>query len=615
MNIRFTGAILGKNGNCRFSVWAPEKETITLHLVESSQLFPMIKDVEGYFSIDITGIAAGTRYFFRTPDGEDFPDPASFFQPDGVHGPSSVVDHQAFRWTDAGWSGVPTSQLILYELHVGTFTKAGTFEAVIEHLDHLRELGVSAIQLMPVGQFPGKRNWGYDGVYPYAVQSSYGGPEGLKKLVDACHAKGIGVFLDVVYNHLGPEGNYFFYFGPYFTKQYRTPWGDAINFDGEWSDGVREYFANNALYWFKNFHLDGLRLDAVHMAFDNGAVHFWQYLNNRVRLLEEEVGRRLHMIAESDSNSPRVIEDVSRNGLGFTSQWLDDFHHALYVLLDKNGKERYVDFGLMSQFAKAYKEGFVHSGEYVKFRKRRHGTSSAGIDGNKFIVFNLNHDQVGNRPNGERLCVLVDHNRLKVAAAAILLSPYIPMLFMGEEYADRSPFYYFVSHSDQQLIEAVRNGRREEFKNFGGSFEPPDAQSEETFENSKLDWGKRVIGEHAMIFEWHKALITLRRQLSPFQSSRKNDISVNIESDAGLLILRKDPNETENVFIIMNFSERPLRAVVPAIRNSWKKILDSNDSKFSSDRSRSLSPEEVRGGGCVEMPSVSVVVYRADRNA
>ncbi len=609
MDIQPTGAILDKTGNCRFSVWSPEKDQITLHLVESSGLFPMAKNARGYFRIDVPGIAAGARYFFRTPDGRDLPDPTSFFQPDGVHGPSAVVDHHAFRWTDAEWKGVPTSELILYELHVGTFTKAGTFEAVIDYLDHLRELGITAIQLMPVNQFPGDRNWGYDGVYPYAVHASYGGPEGLKKLVDTCHAKGIGVFLDVVYNHLGPEGNYFSQFGPYFTKQYRTPWGDAVNFDGEWSDSVREYFANNALYWFREYHVDGLRLDAVHMVFDNGALHFWQYLNNEVKRFEEKVGRRLHMIAESDLNSPRVVEDIGRNGWGFSAQWLDDFHHALYVLLDKNGRERYHDFGLMSQLAKAYKEGFVHSGDYVTFRKRKHGLSSAGIDGDRFIVFNLNHDQVGNRPNGERLCMLVDHARLKIAAAAVLLSPYIPMLFMGEEYADRSPFYYFVSHTDKELIEAVRKGRREEFRNFGGTFEPPDPQSDQTFKDCKLDWNKRLLKEHAMILEWHKMLIGLRKKVPAFRNPLKNDIHVNVESDAGLVILRRDRNEKEYAFLVMNFSDNHLQAMAPAVRKLWRKILDSNDTRFSMDRTTDPSPEEIRGGERMTIPAASVAAY------
>src|SRR5690606_411563 len=301
-----------------------------------------------------------------------------------------------------------------YELHVGTFTDEGTFDAIIPRLDDLLALGINALELMPVAQFPGERNWGYDGVFPYAVQNTYGGPDGLKRLVDACHAKGLAVFLDVVYNHVGPEGNFLSKYGPYFTNKYCTPWGDAINFDDAWCDGVREYFVNNALYWLEYFHIDGLRLDAVHMVFDNGAVHFWQYLADRVKQLQERLGRPLHLIAESDLNSPRVVNPPSVGGYGFTAQWLDDFHHALYVMLDRKGRERYADFGRLDQFAKALKEGFVHSGEFVKFRKRKHGASSAGIPGDRFVAFTQNHDQVGNRPLGERLSSLIDRERLKV---------------------------------------------------------------------------------------------------------------------------------------------------------------------------------------------------------
>src|SRR5690606_13102560 len=404
-------------------------------------------------------------------------------------------------------------------------------------------------------------------------------PEGLKRLVDACHAKGIAVFLDVVYNHIGPEGNYFRQFGPYFTEQYRTPWGDAINFDGEWADGVRAYFAGNALHWMKNYHLDGLRCDAVHAVFDNGAVHFWELLHQSIHSEVEKQGRGFHLIAESDLNSPRVIRLPEQGGYGFRAQWLDDFHHALYVLVDPKGKERYQDFGRLEQLGKAYTDGFVHSGEYVCFRKRKYGASSAGIPGHHFVVFNQNHDQVGNRVRGERLCHLVDKDRLKVAAAATLLSPCIPMLFMGEEYADESPFFYFVSHSDKELIEAVRSGRKEEFKAFNGDLEPPDPQDERTFLQSKLHWDLRNEGLHQEILCWHRDLIKLRKSSPALQNFHKDHVRVNVVHPGLLVVSRLADQGGNEVLCLFNFSAQDAVYRLPAATNGYRKLLDSQDGK------------------------------------
>jgi maltooligosyltrehalose trehalohydrolase len=565
------------DGNCSFVVWAPEKEEVILHLLDpADRKVSMLKGRFGYHRVELKDIRPGTRYFYQ-PDGKkDLPDPASFHQPEGVHGPSAVVDHCEYQWSDHHWHGIPFGDLILYELHVGTFTDEGTFEAIIPRLKELRSIGINAIELMPVAQFPGNRNWGYDAVYPYAVQHSYGGPNGLKKLVDACHQNGIAVFLDVVYNHLGPEGNYFAEFAPYFTKQYSTPWGQAINFDGEWSDGVREYFSDNTVYWFRHFHIDGLRIDAVHMAFDSGAVNFWELMHGKINRLQQSIGRPLYTIAESDLNSPKIVKGPEAGGFGFTAQWLDDFHHALYVLLDTKGKNRYADFGLMEQLAKAYTDGFVHSGEYVTFRKRKHGASSAGVRGDKFVIFNLNHDQVGNRVRGERLCMLVDKQRLKIAAAAIFLAPYIPMLFMGEEYADESPFFYFVSHSDKELIKAVQAGRKKEFENYKWSAEPPDPQDEETFNASKLRWTKKSEGKHREILEWHKQLITLRQSHPVLRNFNKNDIRAYVIGQEGIVLHRDDENGLQQLLCVFNFSEKPVEARLPKVANGWKKILDSN---------------------------------------
>ena len=608
--IRFCGPLFITEDQCRFKVWAPLKDCVDLHLLDPDERVPMQKDDEGYFTTVLSNIKPGRNYFF-VPDGEkDVPDPASHYQPHTVHGPSQVVNHNKFQWNDQAWRGLPFKDLILYELHVGTFTDEGTFEAVIPRLDDLVMLGVNALEIMPVAQFPGNRNWGYDGVLPFAVQNSYGGPDGLKKLVDVCHSKGIAVFLDVVYNHLGPEGNYFSAYGPYFTDSYCTPWGDAINFDGEWSDGVREFFCNNALYWFEFFHVDGLRLDAVHMAFDNSAVHFWKYLNEKVKALQEKLGRSLHLIAESDLNSPRIVHAPAIGGFGFTAQWLDDFHHALYVMLDSKGRERYIDFGRMEQLAKAYTDGFVHSGEFVKFRKRKHGVSSAGIPGDNFVIFTLNHDQVGNRPLGERLSLLVGFERLKLAAAAMLLAPYVPMLFMGEEYGEQAPFFYFVSHSDKNLIEAVRKGRKEEFKDFNTEGESPDPQDEKTFTESKLRWSQRGEGSHAVLLKWYKKLISLRKELSILKSFDKNNIRAHALGQSGLVIYRQSECGNNSVVCLFNFTEHLIDAVIPFYAEKWLKVLDSGEQEWSEKGIKgSVMPAVIAADEKVPLLPLTVAVY------
>jgi maltooligosyltrehalose trehalohydrolase len=416
-----------------------------------------------------------------------------------------------------------------------------------------------------------------------------------------------------VYNHLGPEGNYLSRFGPYFTNRYCTPWGDALNFDGEWSDGVRDFFSTNALYWMKHYHIDGLRCDAIHTVYDHGAVHFWELTSARVKALSEELGRPLHLIAESDLNSPRVVKAAEDGGLGFDAQWLDDFHHALYVMLDEKGRDRYYDFGTMEQLAKAYTDGFVHSGEWVKFRKRKHGASSAGVPGSRFIVFNQNHDQVGNRVGGERLCMLVDFERTKIGAAAVLLSPYIPMLFMGEEYADETPFYYFVSHSDQGLIEAVRQGRKNEFKDFGFDVSPPDPQAEKTFSDSKLNWKMRDKGKHQVMWRWHQQLLRLRNEIPALKNVNKNDVQVQVLGTKGFALLRRSAEDEEHVLALFNLSDQELSCTIPAWMHEGVKVLDSKDEAWQEDPSAAAQaalPVQVRGGKELNLPPLSVAVFR-----
>ena len=569
------GAYISANNRCRFRLWAPQKKRVQLHIVSPAERrVPMKKIDADYFEAEISDCPADTLYFYILDDGNDLPDPASHHQPQGVHGPSAVVDQRTYPWSDQSWNNHPLQKFILYELHVGTFTEEGTFEAIIPRLDTLKDLGVNAIEIMPIAQFPGSRNWGYDGVFPYAVQHSYGGPDGLKNLVDACHNKGIAVILDVVYNHLGPEGNYFTAYGPYFTAAYQTPWGEALNFDGPWSDGVRDFFADNALHWFRHYHIDGLRLDAIHAILDNGAVHVLQYMNEKIDRYIQHTGKTVYMIAESDLNAPRVIQNFKTGGYGFDAQWLDDFHHALFVLLYPEGKERYEDFGTMEQLAKAYTEGFVHSGEYVNARRRKYGASSAGVLGSKFVVFVQNHDQVGNYKNGDRLTHLVSDVRLRIAAAALLLSPYIPMLFMGEEYGEERPFLYFTSHDDPELAAQVRAGRQQEFEHFLGSDPPPDPQAESTFQSCILDWSIRTHGKHGRLLEWYKNLIALRRKHPALQNFNKADTQIRIIGSGAWALIRQDESKQSQLLALFNLSDRPVPFAFPP-NSTWTHLLDS----------------------------------------
>jgi maltooligosyltrehalose trehalohydrolase len=551
---------LHKQG-CHFSVWAPEKNFMTLNRPDAIDI-PMEKDDQGYFHVDVPNIQHGERYFYKPEDEKPYPDPATPWQPEGVHGPSAVVDHQLHTWTDNNWRGLPFPSLIFYELHVGAFTPGGTFEAIIPRLPELADLGINAIELMPVAQCPGQRNWGYDEVFLYAVQDSYGGPESLKQLVDACHGHGIAVFLDVIYNHAGREGNILDQFGPYFSDKYHTPWGKAFNFDGAWSDGVKDFIIDNVIYWAEEYHIDGLRLDAIHEIFDRNAVTIWDQLHDAVKGWQQQNGRSFYLIAESDTNSPRTVRPTSAGGLGFDAQWLDDFHHSLYVLLDPDGIRHYEDFGRLDQLAKAYTEGFVHSNEYVRFRHRRHGASSAGLSGDKFIVFNQNHDIPGNRPGGERLSVLVDLPRLKLAAAAILLSPYLPMLFMGEEYGEKAPFYFFSDYSDTEIIRGL-SSRQQQFAAFNFDGEPKDSQSEHTFTASRLNWDQRTKGEHATLLEWHRQLISLRRTHPLLKDCSKNNFRADLLGNQGLALYRHSADQSQYLLCMLNLSPDPLTASIP----------------------------------------------------
>lgn len=574
------GAIWQGKGRCLFRVWAPLARSVDLHLVEPCERFMSMEPThDGYFSVLVHDVSPGTLYFYRLNGGVDRPDPASRYQPRGVHEASAVVD-PSFSWQDKGWFGVPLSDYIIYELHVGTYTEAGTFDAVIPHLAELKRIGVTAVELMPVAQFPGDRNWGYDGVHPFAVQNSYGGPTGLKRLVNACHQHGLSVILDVVYNHFGPEGNYAAEFGPYFTSAYRTPWGDALNFDGAHSDEVRHFFIENALYWAHEFHVDALRLDAIHAIKDGSARPFIEELTASVHELGQKVNRRIYVIAESDLNDARVIRQRELGGYGLDAQWSDDFHHSLHALLTGERDGYYGDFGRVEHLARAWREGFVYTGQYSGYRKRTHGNSTQWNGGHQFVVFAQNHDQVGNRMLGDRLSRQGDFSLLKLAAGAVVLSPFIPMLFMGDEYGESAPFQYFVSHTDPGLIDAVRKGRREEFASFPWRGEVPDPQAETTFRRSKLRHSLRQEGYHELLPEFYRELIALRRGRAALaRLDKESQEVIGFELEKVLYVRRW--TEDDQAVILFAFGDDPSTVTVPIPSGWWSKCLDSTEPQWN----------------------------------
>jgi maltooligosyltrehalose trehalohydrolase len=579
------------NGVCEFILWSPLQDQVAVHLVfPQENLLPMIKQEQGYWYLKAENIEPGTLYYYQLEDVGDKPDPASHFQPQGVHQASAVIDHGNTIWQDSQWTGIPLEEMIIYELHVGTFTPEGIFKAIIPRLSDLAELGVNAIEIMPVAQFSGDRNWGYDGVYPYAVQNSYGRPEDLKQLVDAAHQQGIAVILDVVYNHFGPEGNYIAHHAPYFTHTYQTPWGDAINFDDAYSDGVRNYFLENALYWLENYHIDGLRLDAIQAIYDLGAKHILQEMAEKVEEFSQQIGRKLYLIAESDLNNVRVIRPKESGGYGIDAQWSDDFHHSLRTVLTKESGGYYADFGTCEQLAKAYQNTFVYDWQYSQFRKRYHGNSAGDRQGDQFVVCIQNHDQIGNRMLGERISDLIDFEGTKLAAGALLLSPYLPLLFMGQEYGEESPFLYFVSHSDPELVKAVREGRKKEFTDFHTEGEYIDPQSMEAFNLSKLHWEQKNEGKHQVLWQLYQQLIALRRTIPALKKLDKQNLNVTVrESDRSILLHRWQ--DKSQIFSILNFNEQDieLKDIFPP--GKWRKILDSAETKWMGNGS--ILPEKI----------------------
>jgi maltooligosyltrehalose trehalohydrolase len=535
------GAVPQGTAETRFTVWAPRAETVELWLIDTDRRVDMAPSGDGLFRVTAP-CGPGARYRYRLDGSADHADPASRAQPEGVHGPSAVVDLGGHRWHDEGFVPTPLRDAVLYELHVGAFTEQGTFAAAAGRLDDLVDLGVTTIEVMPVAQFPGQRNWGYDGVFPFAVQHSYGGAAELQEFVDACHARGVSVVLDVVFNHLGPEGNVLAAFGPYFTDRYRTPWGEAVNLDGPGSDGVRDYFRANVAQWFCDFHLDGLRLDAVHELMDRSARPFLAELAALGAEIEEEHGRRVVLIAESANNDPRVVTGTEAGGLGMDAQWNDDFHHATHVALTGEQQGYYRDYSGPDDVARAMGQGFVYQGQYSRFRGRRHGAPSVGLDPQRFVVFAQNHDQVGNRPDGRRLACLVTPDQQRLAAALLLLSPGVPMLFMGEEYGETAPFPFFVDHGDPALLEAVRRGRAAEFAHDPAGDRAPDPADPATFASAKLDWSTRRSDGHGELWALHHDLITLRSTEPALRRSSR--AASRAHAEAGVVTLTRSHQGT-----------------------------------------------------------------------
>ena len=586
-------------------MWAPLKENVELLLTGKNKKISLQKDEWGYWTATTADLQPGDLYQFIIEGDQTLPDPASLSQPQGVHGPSQAIDVSTFKWSDEGWKNPDLESYIMYELHTGAFTPEGTFGGIEGKLHYLKELGVNAIEIMPVAQFPGGRNWGYDGVFPYAVQDSYGGAEGLQKLVNACHQKGIAVVLDVVYNHMGPEGNYLGAYGPYFTDKYSTPWGNAINFDDAYCDGVRRFFIQNALMWLRDFRIDALRLDAVHAIKDFSATHFLRELKMEVDQLMQQTGRTHYLITELDLNDTKFINPLEQGGFGMDAQWIDEFHHALRVAAGGDKTGYYSDFDGIGHLAKSYRDAYVYDGQFSPHRKKKFGIPASENKGKQFVVFSQNHDQVGNRMLGERSSQLFSFEMQKLMAAAVLVSPYLPMLFMGEEWSEPHPFLYFVSHTDKELAEAVRKGRKAEFEAFHAQGEAPDPVAEETFNNSKLQWHLTGEGQHKTMLDYYKTLIRLRKELPALSHLNRKQLEVTENEQAQTVILRRW-HEGQQVVCCLNFSKEQQEITLPDVSENWYLMLASANREWGGT---AHTAPTAKGKQSISLPPESATIY------
>ena len=579
------GATYDQDGRCQFRVWAPVANQVELHLLgENERFVPLQCDELGYHAVLVDAVKPGQLYRYRLDGGEAFADPASHYQPEGVFGPSQVVDPH-FDWRDQDWRGLPLQEYIIYELHIGTFSPAGTFSGALPYLDELASLGITAVEIMPVNQFSGSQGWGYDGVFQFAVQNSYGTPQDFKAFANACHERGIAVILDVVYNHFGPEGNCVYCYGPYLTDRYKTPWGEAVNLDGAHSDEVRAFFLENALYWIHEFHVDALRLDAIHTMYDTTAISFMEELVQTVHRYAERSGRKVYLFAESDDNKPALVRSEEVGGIGMDAQWLDDFHHAMHTLLTYESNAYYEDYGQFQQLVKSLREGFVYDGQYSPARKRRHGAPSGDVPVDSFVVFVQNHDQIGNRMPNERAVDVYPMEALKLALGFVLLSPYIPMLFMGDEYGETTEFEYFIDYRDHNLIDAVRKGRQETFgMRLPDGEPPPDPQAEETFTRSRLNWQLREQPRGQRMLDFHRQLIQLRKTVPALRELERDQMDVH-ESEKHRVIGLCRWSEHSRVYAAFNFNEGQSDVVLPVPEGVWSVRMDSSAPRWDFDGS------------------------------
>lgn len=565
-------------------VWAPKAKRVDAAI--QGRRLPMRSIQGGWWLIESNLAEPGSDYAFILDDGDPRPDPRSEWQPHGVHGPSRIVDHSRFRWNDDDRKPPPLSTGVIYELHLGTFSPEGTPWGAAQRLRHLVDLGVTHVELMPVNSFSGSRGWGYDGVGLFAPHEAYGGPDGIKLFVDACHAHGLAVILDVVYNHLGPEGNYLEEFGPYLTDRYTTLWGKAMNFDGAESHEVRRFVCDNALMWLRDYHMDGLRIDAVHAIFDESQMHILEQLAVEVEELRGELGRNLVLIAESDLNDPRIVTPREQGGYGIDAQWSDDFHHAMHAYLTGERSGYYADFGSLADIAKALQKGFVYDGQHSEYRGKNHGQPAGHLSGHRFLGYAQTHDQVGNRALGDRLSQILSTKMLKVISALVFTSPFIPMLFQGEEWGASTPFQYFTDHQDPALGRAVLEGRRKEFSAFGWDPEAiPDPQSEETFRRSKLNWDEPDREPHRSLLKWHKLLIRLRGNLPALTRGRLDHVRVDFEEGARWMKM-----ERGSVTVVCNFGD--LQREVP-LDGGGRLLLSSDEGVRVESRAAVVPGESV----------------------
>jgi maltooligosyltrehalose trehalohydrolase len=599
-----------------FRVWAPEASSVDLELVDDATVLAMTAVEHGWWSCTVATAGEGTGYLFRVDGAPGRPDPRSAWQPDGVHGASRLVDHDRYRWHDTGFRAQPLNRAVVYELHLGTFAgrrapaatdrdgapvappTSGGWRSAMAHLDHLADLGVTHVEVMPVATFAGRWGWGYDGVDLFAPFSGYGSPDDMKAFVDACHGRGMGVLLDVVYNHLGPEGNYLATFGPYFTDVYATPWGEAVNLNGPGSTEVRRFIVDNALMWLRDYHLDGLRLDAVHALLDTNAVHVLEQLATEVADLAEELGRPLVLVAESDRNDPRLIEPRDAGGMGIDAHWNDDFHHAVHVGLTEEQDSYYVDYGGLEPIAEALTHAYVYRGQYSEYRDRHHGREPEGVLGHSFVGYVQNHDQIGNRARGERASQLLSPRRLKVAAALVLTSPFVPMLFQGEEWGASAPFPYFADHDDPNLADAVRDGRLEEFASFGWDpSEVADPEAPATFASALLDWDELTRPPHAEVLDWYRALVALRAAEPALRDGRFDRVEVDVDEAAATLRYRRT-----DIVVAVNLGRAAARLPVHDASGAPADLLLASD------------PSVIVEGRSVVLPPDAVAVLRTHRS-